>query len=133
MSAPEPAFANGFWDYREAGVYVDVVCGEPLFTSTTKFDSGCGWPNVTAPSTPGNVAEGMERSFSTSHTEVRSIHGDSHVGHVATDGPVGEGGLRFCINCAALQFTAYEELEVEGYGEFKKLFEDSATQGKHDD
>lgn len=91
------------------------------------------WPHFRAPSTPGNVADVKERSFSTSRTEVRSIHGDSHVGHVSTDGPVGEGGLRFCFNSAALQFVAYEELEAEGYGEFMKLFEDSATQGKHDD
>ena len=132
MSATEPTFGNEFWDHEEAAVYSDVVSGE-LLSEHHEVCDGCGWPNFTAHLALENVAEVKERSCSPSRTEVRSIHGDSHVGHVATDGPVGEGGWRFCINAAALQFIAYEELEAEGYEEFKRLFEDSATQGKHYD
>ena len=124
----EPAFDNEFWDSKEAGIYVDVVSGEPLFASTKKFDSGCGWPSFTVPIEPSNVVENEDRSRGMARTEVRSTHGDSHLGHVFDDGPAEEGGLRYCINSAALRFVAYEDLEAEGYGEYKKLFDGAVTQ-----
>ena len=128
-SGTEPAFDNEFWDAKEAGIYVDVVSGEPLFASTKKFDSGCGWPSFTVPLEKDNVVEHEDRSHGMIRTEVRSTHGDSHLGHVFTDGPVEEGGLRYCINSAALRFVPYEDLEAEGYGEYRKLF-DGATTGE---
>jgi peptide-methionine (R)-S-oxide reductase len=122
-SATEPAFQNEFWDHKEAGIYVDVVSGEPLFASTKKFDSGCGWPSFTVPLDPGNVVEHEDRSLGVTRTEVRSAHGDSHLGHVFADGPVDEGGLRYCINSAALRFVPYDDLESEGYGEYRTVVE----------
>jgi peptide-methionine (R)-S-oxide reductase len=121
--ATEPAFENEFWDKKEAGIYVDIVSGEPLFASTTKFDSGCGWPSFTIPLEPDNVAEKTDTSLGMIRTEVRSSHGDSHLGHVFDDGPVEEGGLRYCINSAALRFVPYQDLDADGYGRYKKLFE----------
>ena len=115
-SATEPAFANEFWDHKEAGIYVDVVSGEPLFASTKKFDSGCGWPSFTKPLEPANVLEKIDGTHGMVRTEVRSSHGDSHLGHVFDDGPQAEGGLRYCINSASLRFVPYEDLEAEGYG-----------------
>ena len=122
-SATEPAFRNEFWDKKEAGIYVDVVSGEPLFASTKKFDSGCGWPSFTVPLEPGNVVEHEDTSHGMRRTEVRSTHGDSHLGHVFEDGPEDEGGLRYCINSAALRFVPYEDLEAEGYGQYMELFD----------
>jgi peptide-methionine (R)-S-oxide reductase len=122
-SATEPAFDNEFWDKKEAGIYVDIVSGEPLFASTKKFDSGCGWPSFTVPLEPGNVVEHQDTSYGMRRTEVRSTHGDSHLGHVFEDGPQDEGGLRYCINSAALRFVPYEDLEAEGYGQYKALFD----------
>jgi peptide-methionine (R)-S-oxide reductase len=122
-SATEPAFQNEFWDHKEAGIYVDVVSGEPLFASTKKFDSGCGWPSFTVPLDPKNVVEHEDRSHGMTRTEVRSAHGDSHLGHVFADGPVEEGGLRYCINSAALRFVPYDDLESEGYGEYRTVVE----------
>jgi peptide-methionine (R)-S-oxide reductase len=127
-SATEPAFDNEFWDNKEAGVYVDVVSGEPLFASTKKFDSGCGWPSFTVPLEPTNVTEKQDPAHGMIRTEVRSNHADSHLGHVFTDGPTEEGGLRYCINSAALRFVPYKDLETEGYGAYKKLFEGAVTE-----
>jgi methionine-R-sulfoxide reductase len=123
----EPAFRNEFWNNHEPGLYVDVVSGEPLFASVNKFDSGTGWPSFTVPVEPGNVVERKDRSYGMVRTEVRSAHGDSHLGHVFPDGPRAEGGLRYCINSAALRFVPVDDLEKEGYGEYRKLIEGSAS------
>jgi peptide-methionine (R)-S-oxide reductase len=126
-SATEPPFRNEFWDHHEPGIYVDVVSGEPLFASTQKFDSGCGWPSFTIPLEPANVLEKIDAPHGLVRTEVRSSHGDSHLGHVFDDGPKEQGGLRYCINSAALRFVPYEDLEAQGYGQYKKLFEGAAN------
>jgi peptide-methionine (R)-S-oxide reductase len=125
----EPAFDNEFWDLKKAGIYVDVVSGEPLFASTKKYDSGCGWPSFTAPLEADNVIENEDRAYGMIRTEVRSTNADSHLGHVFSDGPEEEGGLRYCINSAALRFIPYEDLESEGYGQYKSLFEATREKG----
>lgn len=120
----ERPFQNAFWDHGEPGIYVDVVSGEPLFSSRDKFESGCGWPSFTKPLEPGNVEERLDSSHGMKRTEVRSSHGDSHLGHVFEDGPRDKGGLRYCINSASLRFIPLDELESAGYGEYKSIFED---------
>ncbi len=124
----ERPFTGEYWDNKEPGIYVDVVSGEPLFASVDKFDSGSGWPSFTKPIEAGNVADKRDFSHFMIRTEVRSTHGDSHLGHVFPDGPPEAGGLRYCINSAALRFIHRDDLEAEGYGEYRSLFENKETQ-----
>src|ERR1700729_1565898 len=119
----ERAFSNAYCDNKEPGIYVDIVSGEPLFASISKYDSGTGWPSFTVPLEPGNVVKRRDFRALGLATEVRSAHGDSHLGHVFRDGPKEAGGLRYCINSAALRFIPLDDLEREGYGAYRELFE----------
>jgi peptide-methionine (R)-S-oxide reductase len=122
QSATERPFQNAFWDHEEQGIYVDIVSGEPLFSSLDKFESGCGWPSFAKPLEAENVDELSDTSHGMRRVEVRSTHADSHLGHVFDDGPRDKGGLRYCINSASLRFIPLEDLEKEGYGEYRKIF-----------
>lgn len=122
-SGTERPFTGEYTGNNEAGLYVDIVSGEPLFTSMDKFDSGCGWPSFTRPVDGGYVKELRDRTHGMIRTEVRSSHGDSHLGHVFEDGPQDQGGLRYCINSASLRFIPVSDFEAEGYGEYVKLFD----------
>jgi peptide-methionine (R)-S-oxide reductase len=119
----ERSFTGEYHDNHEPGIYVDVVSGEPLFASVDKFDSGTGWPSFTKPLDGNNIVEKSDHSHAMVRTEVRSRHGDSHLGHVFTDGPRTQGGLRYCINSAALRFIHLYNLEAEGYGQYLSMFE----------
>ena len=119
----ERPFTGEYWDNHEPGIYVDVVSGEPLFASVDKFESGSGWPSFTKPIEAEHVVEKRDFSHLMIRTEVRSANGDSHLGHVFTDGPKADGGLRYCINSAALRFIHLDDLEAQGYGQYRSLFE----------
>jgi peptide-methionine (R)-S-oxide reductase len=124
----ERPFTGEYWDNKEPGIYVDVVSGEPLFASLHKFDSGTGWPSFTKPIDEANILEKRDFSHLMIRTEVRSAHGDSHLGHVFPDGPRADGGLRYCINSASLRFIHLDDLEAAGYAEYRKLFTDREAQ-----
>ena len=121
-SGTERPFTGEYWDHFADGIYVDIVSGEPLFSSRDKFSAHCGWPSFTQPLEDSHVKELADTSHGMKRVEVRSSHGDSHLGHVFEDGP-GENGLRYCINSASLRFIPQAELEKQGYGDYRKLFE----------
>ena len=121
-NSTERSFDNEFWNNKEEGIYVDIGSGEPLFTSLDKFDSGCGWPSFTKPLDNENIKEKKDITLGMIRTEVRSYHGDSHLGHVFDDGPRADGGLRYCINSASLRFIPVNKLKDEGYEDYLKLF-----------
>jgi len=124
QNGTEPAGTGEYLNNKEPGIYVDVVSGEPLLASSDKFESGCGWPSFTKPIEPANVKELSDTTHGMIRTEVRSKHGDSHLGHVFTDGPVDRGGLRYCINSASLRFIHRDDMEAEGYGAYLDQVED---------
>ncbi|MDF1635329.1 peptide-methionine (R)-S-oxide reductase MsrB [Mycoplana sp. MJR14] len=124
QNGTERPFTGEYNDNKRPGIYVDIVSGEPLFASSDKFDSGCGWPSFTKPIEPANVRELQDGSHGMIRTEVRSQHGDSHLGHVFTDGPRDRGGLRYCINSAALRFIPREDMAAQGYAAFIDQVED---------
>jgi peptide-methionine (R)-S-oxide reductase len=118
QNATERPGTGEYLDNHEPGIYVDIVSGEPLFASSDKFESGCGWPSFTKPIVPAHVNELRDTAYGMVRTEVRSVHGDSHLGHVFPDGPADRGGLRYCINSASLRFVPRDEMEAAGYGAF---------------
>lgn len=123
-SGTERAGTGKYLHNKEPGIYVDIVSGEPLFASSDKYESGCGWPSFTKPIEPAHINELSDTTHGMVRTEVRSIHGDSHLGHVFPDGPRDRGGLRYCINSAALRFIHRDEMEAEGYGEYLNQVEE---------
>lgn len=127
-SGTEPPFDNEYWDNHAHGLYVDILDGKPLFTSEDKFDSGCGWPSFTKPIVETSILERSDYSHGMVRVEVRSQDSDIHLGHVFEDGPLDKGGLRYCINSASLRFIPFDELDHQGYGDYKKYFK--KTKGK---
>jgi len=123
-SGTEAPWTGELLDNKEPGIYVDIVSGEPLFASSDKYESGCGWPSFTKPIAPANINELRDASLGMVRTEVRSTHGDSHLGHVFPDGPEDRGGLRYCINSASLRFVHRDDMEAEGYGAYLDQVED---------
>lgn len=123
-SATERPGTGQYLHNKEPGIYVDIVSGEPLFASSDKYESGCGWPSFTKPIEPANVQELRDDAYGMSRVEVRSAHGDSHLGHVFTDGPRDRGGLRYCINSASLRFVHRKDMQAEGYGDYLDQVED---------
>lgn len=121
LNETESAFSNTFWDNYDKGLYIDVVTGEPLFTSTDKYDSGCGWPSFTRPISPEVITTAEDTSYNMIRTEVRSRSGNTHLGHVFPDGPKEAGGLRYCINSASIDFVPLDEMDAQGYGYLKSL------------
>jgi len=126
QSGTERPGTGAYLHNKQPGIYVDIVSGEPLFASSDKYESGCGWPSFTKPIEPANVAELRDASLGMVRTEVRSAHGDSHLGHVFDDGPADRGGLRYCINSASLRFVHRDDLVAEGYGAFADQVQDVA-------
>jgi peptide-methionine (R)-S-oxide reductase len=126
QSGTERPGTGEYLNNKDSGIYVDIVSGEPLFASSDKYESGCGWPSFTKPIEPANVAELNDATHGMIRTEVRSTHGDSHLGHVFTDGPRDRGGLRYCINSASLRFVHRDDMEAEGYGAYLDQVEDIA-------
>ena len=126
QSGTERPGTGALLNNKQPGIYVDIVSGEPLFASADKFESGCGWPSFTKPIEPGNVAEIRDASHGMIRTEVRSSHGDSHLGHVFDDGPRDQGGLRYCINSASLRFVHRDDMEAQGYGAYLPQVEEVA-------
>lgn len=120
----EPPFDNEYWDHFEKGLYVDIISGKPLFTSDDKFDSHCGWPSFSKAIDPSVILEHQDFSYGMIRTEVRSEDSDAHLGHVFDDGPRALGGLRYCINSAAIRFIPFDDLDAKGYGDYKKYFKD---------
>jgi len=128
-SGTERPGTGEYLNNKEPGIYVDIVSGEPLFASSDKYESGCGWPSFTRPIEPANVAELRDTSHGMIRTEVRSANGDSHLGHVFEDGPTDRGGLRYCINSASLRFVRRDDMEAQGYGAYLDQVIDSAVKG----
>lgn len=123
-SGTERPGTGKYLNNKQPGIYVDIVSGEPLFASSDKYESGCGWPSFTKPIEPANVKELQDRAYGVVRTEVRSAHGDSHLGHVFDDGPTDRGGLRYCINSASLRFVHRDDMKAEGYGDYLDQVED---------
>ncbi|MBC1482362.1 peptide-methionine (R)-S-oxide reductase MsrB [Listeria sp. FSL L7-1509] len=122
-ASTEHPFKNEFYDNQAEGIYVDIVSGKPLFSSKDQYDAGCGWPSFTKPIDAKEIIENKDRTHGMVRTEVKSVEADSHLGHVFPDGPIDKGGLRYCINSAALRFIPTNKLEEEGYKEYKQIFE----------